>query len=90
MRASQAQVKFGLRAMRELLKQSVKMVSAGLSAATPEVHVFYYVFSIYLQGGLGGYMQSTIPCSSGMRAAQSRLHARQLDPATEARTRANC
>ena len=76
--------------MCELLKQSVKMVSASLSAATPEVRVFYYVFSVYLQGGLGSYMQRTIPCSSGMHTAQSRLHAHQLDLATEAQTRANC
>ena len=60
------------------------MASAGLAAATPEVHVFYYVFSVYLQGGLGSYMQHTIPCSSGMCAAQSRLHTCQLDLATKA------
>ena len=76
--------------MHELRKQSVKMVTTSLSAATPEVHVFYYVFSVYLQGDLGSYMQCTIACSSGMHTAQSRLHTHQLDLATEAQTRANC
>ena len=40
MRAPQVQGKIGLRAIRELQKQSGKMTSTGLAAATSEAHVF--------------------------------------------------